>query len=508
MKDEAIYLAIDLGAGSGRVIAGLMNDGRLRLEEVHRFENRVVADGEALFWDFEGLWSGVLEGLRKAVSRFGADDIKLLGVDTWGVDYGLLDREGRLLARPRGHRDPRTKGRLEEFMRRLPPEELFAETGIQFLEINTLPQMCAEAAGEEGLLGKADLFLLMPDLVNHRLCGRKVCERTNASTTQMYHPGKRAWSERVFEAAGVPLEVAPELIDAGEVLGKVLPEVAAQTGLLPGTKVVAVGSHDTASAVAAVPVERKGRFAYLSSGTWSLLGVEMNEAVMSPLARRYNFTNEVGVFETVRLLKNINGMWLVQECRRVWKEEGNDWSYPELAAMAEGAKRFQAMIDPDEPRFAGRCDMPRVIADYCRETGQTVPASPGEVLRLVIDSLAFKIRLVLERLEEVIGERVEVLHIIGGGGQNDSLNQSIASSINRPVLVGPFEATAAGNVMMQHYAAGGIQSLVEGRELIRNSFETEIFTPAYPEEWTVAYGRFLGVSELTGYPQSRFGKTN
>jgi len=254
--------------------------------------------------------------------------------------------------------------------------------------------------------------------------------------------------------------------------------------------VVTVGSHDTASAVAAVPAEIGSKFAYLSSGTWSLLGVELEMPIITPLARSYNFTNEVGVFDTIRLLKNINGLWLVQECRRVWREQGNDWSYRELAEMASGAKRLQSFIDPDDERFAGRCDMPRVIQDYCRETGQVVPDEPAQILRLVTDSLAMKVRFVLERLEEVIGDEIEVLHIIGGGGQNDQLNKSIASSINLPVVVGPYEATAAGNVMMQKAALGGFGSLVEGRAMIRESFQTRRFEPAHPDEWATAYGRF------------------
>lgn len=490
MKSEPVYLAVDLGAGSGRVIAGVMAGDAMVLEEVHRFDNVVAEESGSLFWDFETLWESVLDGLALAVKHYGAERIRSVGVDTWGVDYGLLDSEGKLLARPRNHRDPRTKGMLEQLYERLPIDELFQETGIQCIDINTLPQLCAEAGDEARLLEKAQLFLMMPDLVNHRLSGRMVCERTNASTTQMYHPVKRGWSARVFEAAGVPLSLAPDLIEPGEFLGAILPEVSDRTGLSLETKIIAVASHDTASAVVAVPAQDGKRFAYLSSGTWSLLGVELDEPVLSALALKHNVTNEIGVFNTVRLLKNINGMWLVQECRRVWKEQGNDWSYLELAAMADKAERFQGMIDPDHPRFTGRCEMPGEIARFCRETGQVVPETPGDFMRLIIDSLAHKVRLVLEHLEEIIGEEVEVLHIIGGGGRNPILNQSIASSIDRPVIVGPDEATAAGNIVMQCYADGGPQSLAEGRELIRRSFDTETYFPRHPKEWAEAYQRF------------------
>ncbi len=490
MSNGSILLAVDLGAGSGRVIAGLIHGGKLSLEEVHRFENEPVEKGDGLYWDLEGLWAGVVEGLRLSVERYGADQIRSIAVDTWGVDYGFIDQAGGFLGNLRHYRDPRTKGMYDDLGSRVSKEVIFKESGIQFMDINTLPQMRAEVRDPDSVLPRADQFLMVPDLMNHRLTGRAFCERTNASTTQFYNPIKKDWSRALFDALELPIKVAPTFVDPGMNLGPVTESLREQTGLSEETKVVTVGSHDTASAVAAVPAESESRFAYLSSGTWSLLGVELNEPIITSLARSYNFTNEVGVFDTIRLLKNINGLWLVQECRRVWREEGNDWSYRDLARMAAGAKRLQSFIDPDDERFAGRCDMPRVIQEYCRESGQDVPMEPAQILRLVTDSLAMKIRFVLERLEEVIGYEIEVLHIIGGGGQNDQLNKSIASSINRPVVVGPYEATAAGNVMMQKVALGGFGSLSEGRDWIRNSFETRLFEPAHPDEWATAYQRF------------------
>lgn len=493
MSPDSIYLAIDLGAGSGRVMAGLMKADKMALEEVNRFENKVIEEDGKLSWDFEGLWEGILDGLTRAAAQYGAERITSLGVDTWGVDYGLLDGEENLLARPRCHRDPRTGGMMAKFFERLSAGDLFRETGIQFLDINTLPQLCAEVAEESPAWRAAERFLLMPDLVNLRLSGRAACERTNASTTQMYDPARKMWSRRVFDAAGVPLSRAPGFVEAGADMGTILPAVAERTGLRPTTRVVAVGSHDTASAVAAVPAGEGQRFAYLSSGTWSLLGAELAAPVLTPLAQRYNFTNEVGVFDTVRLLKNINGMWLVQECRRVWAEMGKNWSYQELTMMASEAESLRALIDPDDPRFRGRCDMPAEIAAFCQEGGQPVPESPGEVMRVVMDSLAMKVRYVLNCLEELTGEKVEVLHIIGGGGRNAELNQSIANSINRPVRVGPYEATAAGNILMQHYAAGGIASLEEGRAMIRRSFETESNHPGNAPEWQRAFERYSAI---------------
>lgn len=487
---SSIYLAVDLGAGSGRVIAGLMKKGELFLEEINRFENKPVEKSGSLYWDFEALWEGVLKGLKEAVDRYGPEKIRSVGVDTWGVDYGLVDSNHQLLAAPRHYRDPRSIGVMDALCSRIPAETIFEKTGIQFMDINTLVQMGAEVQDPDSFLPQAEQFLMIPDLVNLRLTGLAGCERTNASTTQLYNPVKKAWSVALFEALGLSLSVAPDLIEPGGILGPVLPEIAKQTGLSPETKVVTVGSHDTASAVAAVPSEPGKNFAYLSSGTWSLLGVEIEEPIMTPLTREHNFTNEVGVFDKIRLLKNINGLWLVQECRRVWQEEGNDWSYFDLAKMASEAPRLQSFIDPDDERFSRRCDMPSTILDYCRETNQAVPSSPGEIMRLVADSLALKVRFVLERLEEVIGHKVDVLHIIGGGGKNEKLNQSIASSINRPVIVGPYEATAAGNLVMQKVACGRLSTLEEARDLVRRSFKTETYLPAHPAEWEAAFERF------------------
>jgi rhamnulokinase len=487
---SSVYLAVDLGAGSGRVIAGVVQDGRLSLEEMNRFENKPFEKDGGLFWDFEDLWSGILEGLKLSVERFGAESIRSIGVDTWGVDFGFLDASGELMAGPRHYRDSRNSAAMKEVFSRIPEAVIFEETGIQFMEINTLYQMAAEIADPGSVLPKADQFLMIPDLMNQRLTGKAFCERTNASTTQLYNPAKKAWSKVLFAGIGLPESVAPELIDAGVSLGPVLEEIAKETGLGSQTQVVTVGSHDTASAVAAVPVAPDTRFAYLSSGTWSLLGVEIDEPIINPLAAEYNFTNEVGVCDTIRLLKNINGLWLVQECRRVWAESGQDWSYGELAEMARSAEPFRSLIDPDEERFSKRGDMPGMIQEYCREASQPIPETPAQILRLITDSLALKVRFVLSRLEELIGHEVDVLHIIGGGGQDERLNQSISDSINRPVIVGPFEATAAGNLMVQKLACGAIGSLQEGRELIRNSFETKLFEPQDSGAWDEAYASF------------------
>ncbi len=486
----SVYLAIDLGAGSGRVIAGVVSGGKFSLDEINRFENVPDERDGGLFWNFESLWSGVVEGLKISVAKYGAETIRSIGVDAWGVDYGLIDENGELIAVPRHYRDARNKQAMDEVCEAVSRKEIFEKTGLQFMQINTLFQMAAARKHEPELLDDAAQFLLIPDLINLRLTGKALCERTNASTTQFYNPVKKRWSVKLFEKIGASLEKTPQLIEAGESLGPVKGDIATETGLFSHTQVVTVGSHDTASAVAAVPADGDKNFAYLSSGSWSLLGVELDQPILSELARKHNFTNEVGVFDTIRLLKNINGMWLVQECRRVWAENGDVWSFEELAGMARTAEPLRSLVDPDDQRFATRADMPQMIVDFCQESGQAIPETPAQILRTLMDSLAMKCAHVLERLEEVIGHRVEVLHIIGGGGRNDMLSQCIANSINRPVVVGPYEATAAGNLMMQMVACGELDSLAEGRAMIRSSFETKCFEPQDDAEWKQAYERF------------------
>lgn len=489
-QDFSVHLAIDLGASNGRVIAGLFEEGTMTLEEVHRFDNEPIEKNGGLYSDFDGLWQGILEGLGMAVHRYGADRIQSIGVDTWGVDFGYLDDEGNLLSPPRQYRDLRNADALRRLTELVPASEIFEESGIQFMEINSSVQLVAELEAEDSLIPRADQFLMIPDLVNYRLTGIARCERTNASTTQLLRPVERDWSWKLFDALGIPRGIAPELIDAGAVIGVVEETVCQSTGLSSKTRVVTVGSHDTASAVAAIPAAEHSRYAYLSSGTWSLLGVEVDRPIINDLALDYNLTNEAGVFGNIRLLKNINGLWPVQECRRIWNEEGQDWGYADLAKMAGEVEGFQSLIDPDEERFSRRDDMPGMIREYCRETGQIVPETPGEVLRVIGDSLALKVRYVLSHLEDLVGYKVDVLHIIGGGGQDDSLNQAIANSIQRPVVVGPFEATAAGNIMMQVLACGKVDSLAAGRKVIRESFGTKTYQPEDSGAWEEAYQSF------------------
>ena len=496
-NSDNIYLAIDLGAGSGRVIAGTHSASGLTLEDVHRFANEPLEENGHLHWDFDQLMADIREGLKQAAGRFGSEAIRGIGVDTWGVDHGLFDTEGQLIGRPYHYRDVRNVEAYEDVLNRLSRDRIFSQTGVQFMPINTLYQLAADAKDPE-LMSRVSHFLMVPDVVNYLLTGVAVCERTNASTTQFYNPITRSWAVELLEAVGWSSDKLPQLADAGSTLGPVLPGLAETTGLDPATPVFAVGSHDTASAVAAVPVDADTRFAYLSSGTWSLLGAESAEPVITDLSQKYNFTNEVGVFGTIRLLKNINGLYMVQECRRVWAEQGDEMDFAELTRLTEEASPLESFIDPDDPTFAGRGDMPNRVREACRASGQAVPEGQAAVLRTITESLALKYHVVLSRLEELIEHPVDLLHVIGGGGQNRLLNQCIANSIGRPVEVGPIEATAAGNVMMQMVAAGALDSLQAGREMIRDSYGTERFEPEDAEAWDEARKRFSSLPSIGG----------
>lgn len=482
-----IFVAIDLGASSGRVMAARFDGERLRLDEVARFPNDPIEEGGHLFWNIDALWDGVKRGLTSLTNRFPQGRVRGIGVDAWGVDYALLDGEGGLVRPPRHYRDVRTESVYKTTMDRLTREVIFSETGIQFMRINSLYQWAADV--EEGTpLSKTRCVLMIPDLIHYWLTGRKGIERTIASTTQAYDPQVRDWSATLLNGIHFDSGLFPAFVDAGTMIGP----VTGFSDALDGTLVYAVGSHDTASAVAAVPMAPNARFAYLSSGTWSLLGAEICEPVISMQSQAFNFTNEIGVFDTVRLLKNINGLWIVQECQRAWSDAGDSVPHEDLAGLAASAEPLQSMIDPDAPEFLERGPVLRNLASFCERTRQKVPDGKPATLRCVFDSLAMKYRFVLERLEVLLGYPVEGLHVIGGGAHHALLNQSIANSIGRPVLAGPVEATCLGNIVVQMIAAGRLQSLVEGRRLIRRSYPVIKYEPKAVEEWNRAYEeRFL-----------------
>ena len=478
-------LAFDLGAESGRALVGHFDGKRLTLENLHRFANGPVQIFDRLYWDPLRLFGEMQHSLALFVHKHGKD-LASIGIDTWGVDFALLGAGDALLDNPRNYRDPRTEGMLEEAFARVPREEIFAHTGVQFMKLNSLYQLLAMR--ESPLLQSAQTLLLMADLFNFYFTGNKVCEFSNATTTQFYDPRKSAWSTELLTSLGLPTHFLPEVVQPGAHIGNLLPSIATATGLAE-VPVIAPATHDTGSAVAAVPAATRD-YAYISSGTWSLMGVELDEPLVSTEALKYNFTNEGGVGPTYRFLKNIMGLWLVQECRRTWAREGRDFSYEQLTAMARDSTPFVALIEPDDERFISPGDMPARIRTYCEETGQTVPADEGQTIRVILESLALKYRYVLGDLEMIHSRRLESIHIVGGGIQNRLLCQFTASATGRPVIAGPLEATGIGNLLLQLIGLGQLASLAEARQVVRDSFDPEIFPPEMTTDWDAAYDRF------------------
>jgi rhamnulokinase len=485
-------VAVDLGAESGRAVLGRFAGERMTLEEVHRFPNKPVQLPDGLHWDVLRIIGEVKDGLARAARS--AERIESLGVDTWGVDFALLDRDGSLISNPYHYRDPRTEGIDERAFDRMPKEEIYEVTGIQFLPINTLYQLLAMEGSP--LLGAAQTLLLIPDLIGYWLTGEKACEFTIASTTQLCDARSGGWAHDLMEKMGFPTHIFGEIIPPGTELGPLLPEVAEEIGVKEGFPVTAVASHDTASAVVAVPAESEN-FAYISSGTWSLVGVELPEPAIAPEGMHANFTNEGGFGGTTRFLKNVMGLWILQECRRSWAREGRDYSYEELTRLAEEAPAAGSLLDPDHPTFLPPGDMPGRIRRFCRETGQNPPEEPGEVVRCVLESLALKYRWVLERAEYITGRRAEVIHVVGGGVRNTLLCQLTADATRRTVRAGPVEATAMGNVMVQAYARGYLGSLEEIRAAVRgSSVEVHDYQPTgSADEWGEAYERLRRVMD-------------
>ncbi len=486
MTATADYLAFDLGASSGRAVVGSFDGQRLTLEEVHRFANGPVTRDGHLHWDIDALFEEIRRGLSRCRDK--AARLEGIGIDTWGVDYGLLSEDGTLLGLPYHYRDSRNDGMMEAAFARVPRDELYARTGIQFLPFNTLFQLLADKAMHPALLDAAQTLLFMPDLLSYRLTGLRRSEHSIASTSQAYDAATGQWDTELLERLGLPTRILPDVAPAGSVVGPLLPALADAAGL-GSVPVIAPACHDTGSAVAAVPAEGE-RWAYISSGTWSLLGAELPAPIRTPQALAYNFTNEGGVGGTIRFLTNVAGLWLVQECQRTWAQRGDDRSFAELTALAEAATPRTAFVDPDDPRFAAPGDMPARIQAFCRQTNQPVPQSVGEIVRCALESLALKYRVCLERLEALIGHSVDVLHVVGGGVHNTLLCQLTADTTGRPVIAGPAEATAAGNVMVQALARGRVRSLAEIRAVIRRSTALKRYESASPGVWDEAYARF------------------
>ena len=493
---EKCYLAIDLGAESGRVVAGLFDGTRVRLEEIHRFTNGPVPVAETLRWDVLHLWSEIQAGLGKAAQSFGNDALSV-GVDTWGVDYVLLGRGDEMLGQPYNYRDPRTAGVMDGCFSRVPRKEIFAATGLQFMPINTLYQLIAMQQTNPQLMAQAQRFLMMPDLVHWLLCGSQVVEFTNATTSQCLDATSRDWAWDMLRKFEIPTAIFPEVVSPGTKLGKLRVSVAERCRI-PRLDVVAPATHDTGSAVAAIPTEKTGtaNWAYISSGTWSLMGLELPQPVLSQRALELNVTNEGGIDGTYRLLKNIMGLWLVQECRRAFERSGKSLNYAELTHLAAESRPFCSLVDPDAAAFLAPADMPAEMARWCQARDRPAPSSAGEFVRTALESLALKYRMVLGWLEELSGSKIDVIHIVGGGSQNELLNQFAANACGRPVVAGPVEATALGNVLIQARTSGALSTLAEMRSVVRASSALKHYEPRDQPSWTAAYAKFC---ELLGF---------
>jgi rhamnulokinase len=496
MATTSDYLALDLGAESGRGLLGRFDGERLTLEEVHRFPNGPVRMLDTLHWDLPRLWDEVQAALRKAAARSpGLDGV---GVDTWGVDFGLVGRGDVLLGNPVHYRDARTEGMIEAACRRVARERIYAITGLQFLPFNTAFQLLALRLADSPLLEVAETLLLMPDLFAWLLTGRRAGERTDASTTQLLDARAGTWSDELCAGLDLPRRILPELVEPGTELGPLRRSVAEDAGIAR-LAVLAPASHDTASAVAAVPVVRPAGvvagigppdWCYISSGTWSLLGVEVAAPVITAETLRANFTNEGGVAGTTRLLKNIMGLWLVQECRRTWARGGRDLSYEELLPRAAAARPFAALVDPDDATFLAPGDMPARLAAFCARTGQPPPADEGAFTRCALESLALKYRWTLERLERILGTTIATIHIVGGGTRNALLCQFTADACGREVRAGPVEATAVGNLLLQAMGRGRIGAVADARAVVARSFPVAVYEPRATAAWDEAAARF------------------
>jgi rhamnulokinase len=487
------YLACDLGAESGRLILGTLSgngaeEQRLELEELHRFANTPLKENGRLFWNIPNLVVELKEGLRKAATR--KLPLRSISTDSWGVDYMLFEKGGELMSPTFHYRDARTETAVAKAFEKVPWPEIFAESGIQFMSINTLFQLVSENPSR---LRSAEFLLGVADGFNFFLSGVAAVEVSMASTFQLYNPVQRGWSGQLIEKLGLPRRIFPRIVPSGTVLGNLRPELSEELGLQP-FPVIATCSHDTGAAVAGVPASGPG-WAYISSGTWSLIGVERNSPVLTEECRELNFTNEIGFGGSVRLLKNIIGLWLVQECRREWQREGQNFEYGELTRLAEEAQPFAALINPASPEFLAPENMATQIRKLCLRTGQAVPQTAGAVIRTVLESLALLYQEALKELEQITGEAIRILHVVGGGSRNSLLNQMTANACGIPVIAGPPEATAAGNILIQAIALGDIPSLPSAREIVRNSSQMKMFNPVDDSLWAAQRSRFARLLE-------------
>ena len=491
MKETANFLAVDLGASSGRVLLGRWNGSRFQVEEMHRFANGPVNVLGHLHWDLLRLWCEIQSGLARSVNQLGAP-LSGIGVDTWGVDFALLDWAGGLLGNSHHYRDSHTDGIPEQVFRKVSRERIYQRTGIQFMQINTLFQLYSMLQADDPQLEMAKTLLMMPDLFHYWLTGQIAAEYTIASTSQMLDCQKQDWAVDLLSEISIPASILPSIVPPGTVIGDLRPEIRDEIGVRQKVPVIAPGSHDTASAVAAIP-ELDGESVYISSGTWSLIGIEAAKPIINENALALNFTNEGGVHSTVRLLRNMAGLWLLQESQRRWQAAGRPCAWDELLALAERSAPLRSLVDPDNPDFLSPGDMPAAIRSYCRRTGQPEPAEVGEVVRCCLESLALKTRWVLEALESLVGHRFKVIRMVGGGCRNRLLCQFTADACERPVVAGPVEATALGNIMMQAISGGYLGNISEGRRAVAQSIERRTYEPRSGAPWRAAFHKFKGL---------------
>ena len=490
MEDKKYFFAVDLGATSGRTIIGTLTGGKIELEELTRFDNNLIETGGHFYWDIYALYFEIIKGLKLAAQR--ELPIRSIGIDTWGVDFVCVGKDGALLRNPLSYRDPHTFGMMEDYFERaIDKAKVYDITGIQFMNFNSLFQLYAMRKNNDSALAGAEKILFVPDALSYMLTGKMVCEYTIASTSQMLDPRTKQLDEQLLASVGLSRDNFGRMVNPATEIGGLTKEVQQLTGL-GAIPVIAVAGHDTGSAVAAVPAKDE-KFAYLSSGTWSLMGIETRNAIINDLSYERNFTNEGGIDGTTRFLKNICGMWLYERCRKEWTDAPK--SHTELIAAAMEQPAFQSIINPDDPMFANPASMVEAIKDYCRQTGQHVPEGYAEICRCIFESLALRYRQVFNYLREMASFPIEVLHIIGGGSLNAYLNQFTANSLGIEVLAGPQEGTAIGNIMLQAKASGDVGDIWDMRRIIAASIELKRFEPTDKDQWDNAYGRFLKIVE-------------
>ncbi len=495
MAENTKILAFDFGASSGRAMLFQYDGKKITIDEIHRFSNDPVTVTGGMYWDFLRLFHEVKQGILKCVNG-GHGDIQAIGIDTWGVDYGFFDINGQLLGNPHHYRDTRTDGMIEKVAEKVGGKEyIYEKTGIQFATLNSLYQMYASLDCGDPTIKAAKNVLFAPDIFNYFLTGVMKNEYTMASTTQLLDPYTKDWCWELIEKVGLPKEIFGEIIKPGQVVGMLTDELCEELGCAK-IPVIAVGAHDTASAVASVPVTEGDDYVYISSGTWALLGVENDEPIISETSLKFNFTNEGGVGDKIRFLRNIMGLWIIQESRRQWQREGKDYSFNDLEQQAWQAKPFESLIDPDYAAFGVPGNMPKRIKEFCEKTGQAVPQTPGDVIRCAAQSLAFKIAMSVDGMEETLGRKINKIHMVGGGIKDSMVCQFIASASGRTVIAGPVEATSTGNAIIQFIALGKIKDITEARNIIKESFPVKVYEPQDREAWQAAYAKFKEIAKM------------